>query len=169
MNRIEIIRGDITHLSVDAIVNAANSRLIAGGGVDGAIHRAAGPELQIACNQLGRCLTGEAKITPGFNLPAKYVIHTVGPRYRDGISGEADLLSSCYRSSLKLASEQGITTIAFPSISTGIYGYPINEASRIALNEILNFLITNTTIQKVLIVCFSESDYEVYLNGLKEV
>jgi len=169
MNRIEIIRGDITHLSVDAIVNAANSRLIAGGGVDGAIHRAAGPELQIACNQLGGCPTGEAKITPGFNLPAKYVIHTVGPRYRDGISGEADLLSSCYQSSLKLASEQGITTIAFPSISTGIYGYPINEASRIALNEILNFLITNTTIQKVLIVCFSESDYEVYLNGLKEV
>lgn len=169
MNRIEIIRGDITHLSVDAIVNAANSRLIAGGGVDGAIHRAAGPELQIACNQLGGCPTGEAKITPGFNLPAKYVIHTVGPRYRDGISGEADLLSSCYGSSLKLASEQEITTIAFPSISTGIYGYPINVASRTALNEILNFLRTNTTIQKVLIVCFSESDYEIYLNGLKEI
>ena len=143
---IRIIQGDITTLAVDAIVNAANQRMLGGGGVDGAIHRAAGPELYEACLKVPevrpgvRCPTGEARITPGFRLPAKFVIHTVGPVYRDGLHGEPDLLAACYRNSLALAAENHCRSVAFPCISTGVYGYPIEEATRIAIREVRRFL-----------------------------
>lgn len=143
---IRIIQGDITTLAVDAIVNAANQRMLGGGGVDGAIHRAAGPELYEACLKVPevrpgvRCPTGEARITPGFRLPAKFVIHTVGPVYRDGRHGEPELLAACYRNALALAAENHCRSIAFPSISTGVYGYPIEEATRIAIREVRRFL-----------------------------
>ena len=143
---IRIIQGDITTLAVDAIVNAANQRMLGGGGVDGAIHRAAGPALYEACLKVPevrpgvRCPTGEARITPGFNLPAKFVIHTVGPVYRDGLHGEPDLLAACYRNSLALAVENGCRSVAFPCISTGVYGYPIEDATRIAICEVRRFL-----------------------------
>ena len=143
---IRIIQADITTLAADAIVNAANQRMLGGGGVDGAIHRAAGPELYEACLQVPevrpgvRCPTGEARITPGFRLPAKFVIHTVGPVYRDGLHGEPELLAACYRNSLALAAEHGCRSIAFPCISTGVYGYPIEEATRIAIREVRRFL-----------------------------
>ena len=151
--RIEVVEGDITRQRVDAIVNAANSTLLGGGGVDGAIHRAAGPRLLEACRALGGCPTGEARITPGFDLPARSVIHTVGPVWRGGGHGEDALLASCYRSSLALAAAHGIRTIAFPAISTGAYGFPLERAARIALTEIADHLARDAGIELVTLVC----------------
>jgi O-acetyl-ADP-ribose deacetylase (regulator of RNase III) len=168
MDRIEIVKGDITGMAVDAIVNAANRTLLGGGGVDGAIHRAAGPGLMQECRTLGGCKTGEAKLAKGYNLPAKYVIHTVGPIYYDGTRGEPELLASCYRSCLKIAVSNEFESIAFPSISTGIYGYPIGEASGIALREIAGFVKENHHLKRVVIVCFSEEDYRTYLREFHE-
>lgn len=168
-NRVQIIEGDITKQSVDAIVNAANSSLLGGGGVDGAIHRAAGPELLEECKKLGGCPTGKAKITKGYKLPAKYVIHTVGPIYRDGKHGEAELLASCYKSCFKLAVENGIKTIAFPAISTGAYGYPFEEATRIAMEETKSFLEKDNSIQKVVFVCFGKTAFEIYQKVFEDV
>jgi O-acetyl-ADP-ribose deacetylase (regulator of RNase III) len=147
-------------VKADAIVNAANSRLAGGGGVDGAIHRAAGPGLHEACRKLGGCATGDAKITPGFNLPARYVIHTVGPVYRDGQSGEPELLASCYRRSLEVAVENGVKTLAFPAISTGVYGYPFEPATRIAVQTVADFLSREPSIERVTFVFFGKSDFE---------
>jgi O-acetyl-ADP-ribose deacetylase (regulator of RNase III) len=158
--RIELQQGDITQLNTDAIVNAANSRLAGGGGVDGAIHRAAGPGLPEACRKLGGCATGDAKVTPGFKLPARYIIHTVGPVYRDGRSGEPQLLASCYRRSLEVAVENGAKTIAFPAISTGVYGYPFEAATRIGLQSVADFLSQNASIERVIFVFFGKSDME---------
>lgn len=158
-SKIQLRQGDITRLAVDAIVNAANAHLAGGGGVDGAIHQAAGPRLNAACRELGGCPTGDAKITPGFDLPAKYVIHAVGPVYRDGRSGEPELLASCYRRSLEIAAEHGLTSIAFPAISTGIYGYPFNQATEIAFRTAAEFLAKPGSINEVTFVFFSESDY----------
>lgn len=159
-SRIELRQGDITELRVDAIVNAANSRLAGGGGVDGAIHRAAGAaQLQAACRALGGCDTGDAKITPGFNLPAGHIIHTVGPVYRDGQSGEPELLASCYRRALQVAVENGCRSVAFPAISTGVYGYPFEEAVEIALKAVADFLRTDRSIEKVILIFFGEADY----------
>ena len=160
MNRIEIWNGDITKLAVDAIVNAANNSLLGGGGVDGAIHRAAGRELLEECLKLNGCETGKAKITKGYNLPAKFVIHTVGPVYSDGKSGEPELLESCYRESLRLAAENGVRSIAFPCISTGVYGFPFREACVIALRTVEDFLRTNEHIEQVYMVCFGDHDFE---------
>ncbi|MBB6097663.1 O-acetyl-ADP-ribose deacetylase (regulator of RNase III) [Deinobacterium chartae] len=157
-SRIEIVRADITRLEVDAIVNAANSSLLGGGGVDGAIHRAAGPELVAECRLLGGCATGEAKITKGYRLPARFVIHTVGPVWRGGEHGEDALLASCYRSSLELAASRELRTLAFPAISTGIYGFPFERATRLALREIRAFVSEHTLPQRVVLVFFSESD-----------
>lgn len=165
-NKIEIFRGDITKLKVDAIVNAANSSLLGGGGVDGAIHNAAGPGLLEYCSKLNGCPTGEAKITPGFKLQAKYVIHTVGPIWRGGNQNEEKLLASCYKNSLRLAIENGIKTIAFPAISTGIYGYPLLEASEIAVRVVNDFLKNFPEIEKVIFVCFDEKTYKLYCNIL---
>ena len=151
---IEIIEGDITSLEVDAIVNAANKTLLGGGGVDGAIHRAAGPELREACTKLCGCETGEAKITPGFRLPARYVIHTVGPIWGGGDRGEDRLLALCYRNSLGLALEHNLTSIAFPAISTGAYGFPPNRAARIAVTIALDALSAAPSIQRVVLCCF---------------
>lgn len=158
--RITLEQGDITRMHVDAIVNAANERLAGGGGVDGAIHRAAGPMLDQACARLGGCPTGEARLTPGFNLPAGHIIHTVGPVYRDGQHGEGELLASCYCRSLTLAVEHGLRTIAFPAISTGVYGYPFEEATRIALETTRDVLADTPEIERVTFVFFSESDYD---------
>jgi O-acetyl-ADP-ribose deacetylase (regulator of RNase III) len=154
MQRIIIQQADITTLAVDAIVNAANQSLLGGGGVDGAIHRTAGPELKRECATLGGCPTGEARITKGYRLPARYVIHAVGPRYRDGQHGEADLLAGCYRHSLGLAVAHGVRTIAFPAISCGIYGYPIPQAARIAVDTVSSFLAEDATIDRVIFACF---------------
>ena len=167
MNRIKILRGDITKLEVDAIVNAANTSLLGGGGVDGAIHRAAGKGLLEECRKLNGCETGKAKITKGYNLPSKYVIHTVGPVYRDGNHGEPELLFSCYRESLILAAENEISTIAFPCISTGVYGYPFKEACIIALRAVEDFLQGNNSISKVFMVCFGEADFQQFEEILK--
>ncbi|MBN1669567.1 MAG: O-acetyl-ADP-ribose deacetylase [Kiritimatiellae bacterium] len=167
-DRIEIVQGDITKLAVDAIVNAANTSLLGGGGVDGAIHRGAGPELLAECETLGGCPTGEAKITQGYRLPAKHVIHTVGPVWRGGTKGEPALLANCYRNSLAVAVQNGIKTIAFPSISTGVYGYPIDKACRIALSTTLAFLKNDETVEKVTFVCFSAGDLAVYEQALAE-
>ena len=160
--RVQIVQADITTLDVDCIVNAANSSLLGGGGVDGAIHRAAGPDLLAECRLLGGCKTGQAKITGGYRLKAKHIIHTVGPVYRDGRHGEPELLADCYCNSLELAQRYGIRTIAFPSISTGVYGYPFDQACTVALDTISTFLSTDTQIQQVLLVCFSRADYDHY-------
>ncbi len=167
--KIKIVRGDITQLSVDAIVNAANTRLMGGGGVDGAIHRAAGPDLLEECRAFGGCPTGEARITGGYQLPARHVIHTVGPVYRDGGSGEPELLAGCYRNSLRLAVENGVKSIAFPAISTGVYGYPSEAAARIALYETRAFLERDTSIGQVVFCCFGEEAVEVYNRLFNEV
>jgi O-acetyl-ADP-ribose deacetylase len=160
--RVEILEGDITKIAVDAIVNAANTSLLGGGGVDGAIHRAAGPQLLEECRKLGGCPTGEARITRGYNLPAGHVIHTVGPVWRGGCNGEPDLLASCYHSSLLLAKDNKIETIAFPSISTGVYSYPVEEAAEIAITTINLFLRNNTLPQRVYIVCFDKNTFAKY-------
>ncbi len=159
---IELILGDITTLKVDAIVNAANSTLLGGGGVDGAIHRAAGPSLLEECRTLNGCETGEAKITGAYNLPANHIIHTVGPVWRGGKNHEDELLASCYSGSLKLADGYGLKSIAFPSISTGVYGFPFKRACKIALESIRKFSITNTSINRIVLVTFSKSDHDIY-------
>ena len=173
--RIEIYKGDITKLKVDAIVNAANTSLLGGGGVDGAIHRAAGAELLEFNRKLGGCKTGEAKISPGFNLPAKYIIHTVGPVWNGGknnvteaVTKEDNLLANCYKNSLKLAVENRIKTIAFPAISTGVYRFPLERATKIAVTEVKKFLDKNESIEKVIFVCFDEETFQVYINTLSE-
>ena len=164
--KIEIIQGDITKLDVDAIVNAANTTLLGGGGVDGAIHRAAGTELLAECGTLGGCRPGEAKITRGYRLPARFVIHTVGPVWRGGEGNEPEILANCYSSSLQLAVENGIKTIAFPAISCGAYGYPIPEAAQIAVKTTRNFLATEDQIDKVIFVLWGEDIYDAYLGLL---
>lgn len=168
-HRISIVEGDITRQSVDAIVNAANTTLLGGGGVDGAIHRAAGPRLLEECGTLGGCPTGEAKITKGYNLPAKWVIHTVGPVWHDGSRGEAELLASCYRNSLELAASRALKSIAFPSISTGAYRFPLDRATRFALAETNQFLARNASIEKVVFVCFGAAARECYEQTAQEV
>ncbi len=160
VERIEAVEVDITRLEVDALVNAANRTLLGGGGVDGAIHRAAGPDLLAKCATLGGCATGAAKITPGYRLAAKHVIHTVGPVYRGGRRKEAELLASCYRRSLELAAKNACSTVAFPAISTGAYGYPFDDASSIALHTTIAFLEKNTLPAQVIFVLFGKEDYE---------
>jgi O-acetyl-ADP-ribose deacetylase (regulator of RNase III) len=168
--RIEIVQGDITRMEVDAIVNAANSSLLGGGGVDGAIHRAAGPQLLAECRTLGGCPTGEARITGGYELPASHVIHTVGPVWHGGDRGEDELLAECYRNSLRVAEDTGVETIAFPSISTGAYRFPIERAARIALRETEDILRRGgTSVRKVYFVCFSAGDAEVYREAWREL
>jgi len=168
-NRIEIVEGDVTKQRVDAIVNAANTTLLGGGGVDGAIHRAAGPELLEECRAFGGGPTGQAKITKGYKLPAKWVIHTVGPVWREGQHGEEELLASCYRNSLALAEQKGVRTIAFPSISTGAYGFPMERAARIAVTEIKTFLERNSSMEKVVLVCFGKSAFDIHREALAEI
>ena len=160
--RIDIVRGDITVLEVDAIVNAANTTLLGGGGVDRAIHRAAGPELLAECRTLGGCEPGQAKITRGYRLPVRFVIHTVGPIWSGGKHGEPEILANCYRNSLQLAVENGIQTIAFPAVSCGAYGYPIQEAAQIALKTTREFLANAHKIEKVIFVLWGEDVYEAY-------
>ena len=169
MSKIEIVKGEITKEEVDAIVNAANNSLLGGGGVDGAIHNAAGPELLEYCKIIAPCETGDAKLTPGFNLAAKYVIHTVGPVWQGGESNEASLLSSCYRNSLELADKNEIKTIAFPAISCGVYGYPHEEAALLSLYTIINYLNESDKIEVVKMVLFDDELYNVYDNKLKEI
>lgn len=169
MKRLSIVKGDIVKMKTDAIVNAANTSLLGGGGVDGAIHRAAGPELLAECETLNGCRTGEAKITKGYKLKAKYVIHTPGPIWRGGKWGEAELLASCYKNCLALAKENGVKTIAFPSISTGVYRFPVEQAAKIAVGEILNGLNNDDAIEQVTIVCFDDKTKEFYLDALAEL
>lgn len=164
--KIKLIQGDITKLDIDAIVNAANPTLLGGGGVDGAIHRAAGPELLAECRALNGCSTGNAKITKGYNLPAEFVIHTVGPVWRGGKSGEPEKLASCYRHSLEIAVENGVKSIAFPNISTGVYGYSKHEAAEIAFAEVTRFLSVHPEIDTVIFCVFDEENYVIYKNLL---
>lgn len=166
--RIQIVSSDITRLQVDAIVNAANRSLLGGGGVDGAIHRAAGPELLAECRTLGGCETGQAKITRGYRLPARHVIHTVGPIWQGGGQGEPDLLAACYRNCLKLAVAHGIGTLAFPAISCGVYGYPLDRAASIAVREVRAFLAADDRIDTVYLVCFGEEVLEAYRRALRQ-
>jgi O-acetyl-ADP-ribose deacetylase (regulator of RNase III) len=165
-DRLEALEADITTLAVDAIVNAANERLLGGGGVDGAIHRAAGPELLEACRALGGCPTGEARITPGFRLPARFVIHTVGPVWQGGGRGEPALLAACYRNSLALAVEHDARTVAFPAISTGVYGYPLEDATRIAVATVAAVLAGEPRIQRVTFCCFGAAALAAYEGAL---
>jgi len=168
--RITLVQGDITTQQVDAIVNAANERLLGGGGVDDAIHRAAGPQLLAECRTLGGCPTGEARITKGYRLPARFVIHTVGPIWKGGERNEPELLASCYRSSLRLAVDNGAKTVAFPSISTGVYGFPIERAVPIAIGTVQSAdwrMADETSIEEVRFVCFSGEDYAVYQQELQ--
>lgn len=167
MNRVKIFQGDITKLRVDAIVNAANKSLLGGGGVDGAIHRAAGKELLAECRNLNGCETGEAKITQGYLLPAKYVIHTVGPVWYGGKNNEPENLATCYRNSLKLAVENNVKTIAFPNISTGVYRFPKQEAAKIAVREVTSFLENNHSVEQVIFCIFDNENLEIYTQLLK--
>lgn len=166
-DRIRIIEADITQLRVDAIVNAANRSLLGGGGVDGAIHRAAGPDLLVECRALGGCETGQAKITGGYRLPARHVIHTVGPVWQGGERGEPELLAACYRNSLRLAIERGLRTIAFPAISCGVYGYPPDQAARIAVRQVRAFLADDDRIETVYLVCFGEDIRQSFQQALQ--
>ena len=167
--RLAVIAGDITQQRVEAIVNAANTTLLGGGGVDGAIPRAAGPELLAECRTLGGCATGQAKITKGYKLPAKWVIHTVGPVWQDGHHGEDELLASCYRSCFALVEQHGIKTVAFPSISTGAYGFPMDRAARIAMRETKHFLERNQSVEQVVLVCFGAAALEIHKRVLTEI
>lgn len=167
VEQFSVIKGDIVRVKTQAIVNAANTSLLGGGGVDGAIHRAAGKELLLECETLGGCPTGEAKITSGYKLRAEYIIHTPGPIWRGGTRGEAELLANCYRNSLKLAQQYDITSISFPSISTGVYRYPVEQAAEIAVREIMTFLENNKNMEKIQMVCFDETTYRAYEKALK--
>lgn len=167
--KIAVIKGNITEQRVDAIVNAANTSLLGGGGVDGAIHRAAGSSLLAECRSLKGCTTGEAKITKGYNLPAQWVIHTVGPVWQDGNHGEDALLASCYRRCLELAEQYNIGTIAFPAISTGVYGFPLERATTISVTEVQTFLLSHPEIEQVIFVCFDRSTHECHTSILKEI
>jgi O-acetyl-ADP-ribose deacetylase (regulator of RNase III) len=164
--RLKVIQGDITTLAVDAIVNAANNSLLGGGGVDGAIHRAAGPELLAACKTLNGCETGQAKITQGYRLPAKWVIHTVGPVWQNGEHGEAELLAACYRNVLRVAAQQSIKAIAFPAISCGVYGFPVEKAAQIAISTVVEQLKHYPVIEQVFFVCFNEVCLQAYQQEL---
>lgn len=166
---VETIQGDIVTQDVDAIVNAANSSLLGGGGVDGAIHHAAGPELLAACRRIGGCPPGEARITPGFRLPARYVIHTVGPVYQGGRRGEADVLAAAHRNSLRLAVEHGLSTVAFPAISTGVYGYPVDLAARVALGTVRDFLLGNRQLSLVRFVLWDRDTLSAFDSALESV
>ncbi len=168
LNKIQIIKGNITQLKVDAIVNAANKTLLGGSGVDGAIHRAAGSGLFEECRKLDGCSTGQARITLGYDLSSDYVIHTVGPIWQGGNAREAELLASCYRASLKLAVQHPIKSIAFPAISCGIYGYPIQEAVAIAVKEVMKFLQTHQEIEKIIFCCFGEKVFQTYCQEIKK-